>query len=178
MTISDISCSTTKSPKLSPGLTQRDRLQWAPTFTGMSVPEHHLGVGPKAFHVVDGGRSTDAAHALPGGGRSETRDRRSRSERVLLAPVLGLGHILVRVYPVPGALWRRVVQRPGHWGGAMAGADEGAGVVGVGRTAALAGCGELVVASGHRAVAVVRGVHHDGIGVFLGQGLLADAQER
>ncbi len=95
-----------------------------------------------------------------------------------MALVLGLGDGLVRVYPVPGALGRRVVQRPGHRGGAMAGADEGSGVVGVGGTAALAGVGKLVVARGHRAVAVARGVHHDGVGVFLGEGLLADAQER
>ncbi len=60
----------------------------------------------------------------------------------------------------------------------MAGADEGAGVVGVGGAAALTGGWELVVARGHRAVAVARGVHHDGVGVFLRQGLLADAQER
>lgn len=60
----------------------------------------------------------------------------------------------------------------------MAGADEGAGVVSVGGTAALAGGGKLVVARSHRAVAVARGVHHDSIGVFLGQGLLADAQKR
>lgn len=31
----------------------------------------------------------------------------------------------------------------------MAGADEGAGVIGVGGTAALAGCGKLVVACSH-----------------------------
>ena len=60
----------------------------------------------------------------------------------------------------------------------MAGTDEGAGVVGVGGAAALAGGGKLVVARGHRAVAVARGVHHDGVGVFLGQGLLVDAKER
>lgn len=92
--------------------------------------------------------------------------------------MFGLGDDLVRVYPVPGAFGRRVVQRPGHGGGAVAGADEGAGVVGIGWAAALAGGGELVVAGGHGAVAVARGVDHDGIGVFLGQRLLADTQER
>lgn len=60
----------------------------------------------------------------------------------------------------------------------MAGANEGTGVIGVGGTAALAGGGKLVVTRSHRAITVARGVHHDGIGVFLGQGLLADAQER
>lgn len=60
----------------------------------------------------------------------------------------------------------------------MARADEGTGVVGIRGTAALAGGGKLVVACGHRAITVARGVYHDGVGVFLGQGLLADAQER
>lgn len=60
----------------------------------------------------------------------------------------------------------------------MAGGDKGAGVVGVGGAAALAGGGELVVVRGHRAVAVAGGVHHDRIGVFLGQRLLADTQKR
>lgn len=91
---------------------------------------------------------------------------------------MGLRDSLVWVCPVPGTLGRRVVQRPGHWGGAMAGGDEGAGVVGVGGAAALAGGGKLVVAGGHRAIAVSRRVHHDRVGVFLGQRLLAYAQER
>lgn len=59
----------------------------------------------------------------------------------------------------------------------MAGTDEGAGVISVRGTAALAGGRELVVVRSYRAVAVTRGVHHDGIWVFLGQRLLADAQE-
>lgn len=144
----------------------------------MSVPERHLGIGPEAFHVMYRGGSTNTAHGLSGGGRSEARDRRRRNEGVLLVLVLGLRHGLVWVCPVPGAFGRRVVQRPGHRGGAMAWANEGAGVIGVGGTAALAGCGELVVARCHGAVAVARGVHHDGVWVFLGQGLLADAQKR
>lgn len=59
----------------------------------------------------------------------------------------------------------------------MAGADKGSGVVGIGWAAAFTGVGKLVVACSHRAVAVARGIHHDGVGVFLGQRLLADAQE-
>lgn len=60
----------------------------------------------------------------------------------------------------------------------MAGADESAGVVGIGWTAALASGGELVVACHHRAIAASRRVHHDRVWVLLGKGLLADAQER
>lgn len=144
----------------------------------MSVSERHLGVGAEAFYVVYGRGSPDAAHALSGGGRSEARDGRRSSECVVPALLLGLVNGLVRVHPVPGALGGRVVQRPRDGRGAVAGADEGAGVVSVGGAAALARGGKLVVVRGHRAVAVTRGVHHDGVRVLLGQRLLADAQER
>lgn len=60
----------------------------------------------------------------------------------------------------------------------MAGPDESPSVVRVGGTAALAGGGKLVVVRCNGAVAVARGVHHDGVGVLLRKGLLADAQER
>lgn len=76
------------------------------TFAGMSVPEHHLGVGAKALHVVHRGGPADAAHALSGGGRGEAGDGRSCRQRVLLARVAGMGPGpgLVRVRPLPGAL--------------------------------------------------------------------------
>ncbi len=48
--------------------------QEIPTFTGMSVPERHLGVGPEALHVMYGGGSANTAHTLSGGGWSEARD--------------------------------------------------------------------------------------------------------
>lgn len=149
-----------------------------PTFTRMSVSERHLRVGPEALDVVHRRGSPDAAHALSGGGGREAGDRRRSNKRVVLALLLGLVNGLVRVNPVPGPLGRRVVQRPRDGRGAVAGADEGAGVVSVGGAAALAGGGELVVVRGHGAVAVARRVHHDGVRVLLGQRLLADAQER
>lgn len=145
----------------------------------MSIPEHHFGIGSKPFHVVHRGGPADTAHALSGGGWCQTRDRGSCSERVLLALMLGLGHSLVRVNPLPGTLGRGMIQRPpGYGGGAMAGGNKGTGVVGIGGAAALTGCGYLVVVCCHRAVAVARGVHHDGIRVFLGQRLLANTQKR
>ena len=143
----------------------------------MSVSERHLGVGPKAVHVMHGRGSANTAHALSGGGWREAWDGRDRVKRVLLVLVLVLGDGSVLVHPVPGTFGRRVVQRPGHGGGAVAGGDQGPGVISVGGAAALAGGGELVVVRRHRAVAVARGVHHDGVRVFLGQRLLADAQE-
>lgn len=148
------------------------------TFTGMSVPEHRFRIGSKPFHVVHGWGPADTAHALSGGGWCKTRDRWSCSKRVLLALMLGLGHNLVRVYPVPGTLGWGVIQRPRYWSGAMAGGDKCTGVIGIGGAAALTGCGNLVVARCHWAIAVARGVHHDGIRVFLGQRLLANTQKR
>lgn len=119
------------------------------TFTGVSVPEHHFGgVGAKALYVMYRGGATQAAHALSGGGGSEARDGGSGRQRVVLTVGLS-GSLLVGVDTVPGALGRGVVQRAGHRSGAVRGGDEGAGVVGVGWTAALPGGGQLVITSDH-----------------------------
>lgn len=144
----------------------------------MPVPEHHLRVGPKALHVMYWRGPANTAHTLSGGSWSKAWDWWSCNKRVLLALVLCLSNGLVRVHPVPGAFRRRVVQRPRHRGWAVAGANEGTGVVGVRGTAALSSGGKLVVACCYWAVTVPRRVYHDGIRVFLGQRLLADSQER
>lgn len=148
------------------------------TFTGMSVPEHHFGIGSKPFHIMHRGGPSDTTHALSRGSWCKTWDGRSCIECVLLALMLGLGHSFVQVYPVPGTLRWGVIQRPRYGGRVMGRGNKGTGVIGIGGAAALTGCGKLVVVCCHWAVAVVRGVHHDGVGVFLGQRLLANTQKR
>lgn len=88
----------------------------------------------------------------------------------------GLG--LIRVQPVPLPFRRGPVEGLGHleWGGALAGANEGPGVVDVGGAAALFG-DRFEVLHGNRAVTHFGGVYHHSIRIFLWEGLFANAQE-
>lgn len=106
------------------------------TFTCMSVPEGHLGVEAKTLHVLNRGGPPDTTHTLPGRGGGQAWDGGGQRAHSL---GLGLGNRLGN-QPVPeGPLGGRVVQGSRHRGGAVAGANEGPCVVGIGGAAALSG---------------------------------------